>query len=54
MIVKVGNCSGSQFKGDEVVKIYENDKLIKELPARKDLSYDELVKIVELYTGGRK
>ena len=52
MIVNVGKYTGDQFTDEETVRIWKDGELIRQLPARKNLSYEELVKVVELYTGG--
>ena len=49
MVVNKGNYQISQLTGENKVKIFKYGAKIKELASKKDLSYQELLKILELY-----
>lgn len=51
MIINKGSYQIAQITGEKEVCIFHKKTLIKKLPARENLSYSELEKVLQLYTG---
>ena len=51
MIINKGKFQIAQISDDDYVVIFRNKELIKRIPARPNLSYNELEKVLYLYAG---